>query len=139
MAIGPQRLSNILTEAAKNNSLAIVTSGALASIFVSHEVVARIYSIFDESAPKVRSKIFAFDANYAYIGWFERGLVFTFVVSGQAAAAALAITAKSFARHKQFDEDPKFGERFIIGTFVSVFFAVIWAVLVRMALNLKPM
>ncbi|TDD27976.1 hypothetical protein E1287_33600, partial [Actinomadura sp. KC06] len=47
LAIGPQRLSNILVEAVANNSFAIVTSGALASVFVSHEVVARIYSLFD--------------------------------------------------------------------------------------------
>jgi hypothetical protein len=117
----------------------IVFSGFLGATFVSHEIVARIYARFDSSAPRSRSEIFAFSETYAYIGWFERALVFAFVAGGQAAAAALVIAAKSLARHPEIEKERKFGERFIIGTFLSVLFGVLWAVIVRVALDLRPM
>ncbi|WP_147339691.1 hypothetical protein [Actinomadura spongiicola] len=122
-----------------NRSLIIVLSGFLAATFVSHEIVARIYARFDTGAPRTRSEILAFSETYAYIGWFERALVFAFVAGGQAAAAALVIAAKSLARHPEIEKERKFGERFIIGTFLSVLFGVLWAVIVRVALDLKPM
>ncbi|MBT2211125.1 MULTISPECIES: hypothetical protein [Actinomadura] len=131
----PRDVLAILT----GNRAVVVVSGFLAATFVSHEVVARIYAQFDRKAPRLRTEIFSFSEAYGYIGWFERALVFAFVASGQAAAAALAIAAKSLARHPEIEKDREFGERFIIGTFVSVLFGVLWAVIVRLALGLKPM
>jgi len=122
-----------------SDRLAIVMSGALAAIFISHEPVARIYSYFDDSAPKSRQDIYAFHDTYGYIGWCERAIVFAFVASGQSGAAALAIAAKSLARHPKTEVDPEFGSKFIMGTFVSVLFAIVSAIAVRLTLGLSPM
>lgn len=139
VSIGFDMTPGNLTRAVNGDRFVIIVSGFLAATFVSHEIVARIYARFDTTAPHSRADIFSFTETYAYIGWFERALVFAFVAGGQAAAAALVIAAKSLARHPEIEKDRKFGERFIIGTFLSVLFGVLWAVIVRLALGLKPM
>lgn len=139
LAIGPSKFSRLIHGAVESDKLTIVVLGLLSATFVSHEAVARLYALVDKDAPNTRTEIFAFNENYAFIGWLERALVFAFIASGQAAAAALAITAKSLARHQKLENERKFDERFIIGTVVSVLFAILWAVLVRVSLGLKPM
>jgi len=73
------------------------------------------------------------------MGWFERALVFIFVVSGQVGGAALAVTAKSLARYPALERNEINGEYFLIGTFTSVLVAILGAVITRIALGFSPL
>ena len=56
-----------------------------------------------------------------YIGWFERAVLFAFVIGGAPEAAAIALAAKSFARFPTFREHQEgFAEYFLIGSLASI-------------------
>lgn len=115
-----------------DNRVAIVVTGLIAAVFVSHEPVTYISAKFMKSESKA-------DAFGMCIGWFERAFVFAFIASGQADAAALALAAKSVARYPKMDDDHEFARYFLIGTFSSVLIAILCAVITRIALGAKPM
>lgn len=115
-----------------DDRVAIVVTGLIAAVFVSHEPVTSISAQFMRSENKA-------DAFGMCIGWFERAFVFAFIASGQADAAALALAAKSVARYPKMDDDPRFARYFLVGTFSSVLVAILCAVITRVALGAKPM
>lgn len=115
-----------------DNRVAIVLTGLIAAIFVSHEPVTYISAAFMRSEGKA-------DIFGMCIGWFERAFVFAFIASGQADAAALALAAKSVARYPKMGDDHEFARYFLVGTFSSVLVAILCAVITRVALGDKPM
>lgn len=115
-----------------DDRVAIVLTGLIAAIFVSHEPVTYISAAFMRSEGKA-------DLFGMCIGWFERAFVFAFIASGQADAAALALAAKSVARYPKMGNDHEFARYFLVGTFSSVLVAILCAVITRVALGDKPM
>lgn len=65
------------------------------------------------------------------IGKLERLIVVALVLAGAASAIGFVLTAKSVARFKQFENDPGFTERYLIGTLLSVSTALIAALLLE--------
>lgn len=63
------------------------------------------------------------------IGKLERVIVAALVLAGAASAIGFVLTAKSVARFKQFENDPGFTERYLIGTLLSVSAALTTALL----------
>lgn len=59
-----------------------------------------------------------------YIGWLERGLIFTCVVTGLPGAAAIVIAVKTAARFPRFERDDGFVEYYLIGTLTSLAIAL---------------
>ena len=59
-----------------------------------------------------------------YIGWLERGLIFTAVVTGLPGAAAIVIAVKTAARFPRFEKDNAFVEYYLIGTLTSLAIAL---------------
>lgn len=55
-----------------------------------------------------------------YIGWLERGLIFTAIVTGLPGAAAIVIAVKTAARFPRFERDDGFVEYYLIGTLTSL-------------------
>ena len=63
------------------------------------------------------------------IGIFERYLAVILVILQQYSALAFVLTAKSIARFDKISKEPKFAERYLLGTLSSVLSAVAGAVL----------
>ena len=71
-----------------------------------------------------------------YIGWFERAILFAFVLGGEPQAAALALAAKSFARFPTLREHHEgFAEYFLIGSLGSLAIALGTAFATRTAIG----
>ncbi|HEX2316619.1 MAG TPA: hypothetical protein VHJ17_22940 [Thermomonospora sp.] len=122
------------------DALAVVVSGLLSAVLVSHAPVTYFSTRFGERADRDTGiDYFNLGDPSIYIGWFERALIFSFIVAGQAEAAAMALAAKSIARYPAIEHNPEFGRYFIVGTFSSVLASILWAVMVRLALGLSPM
>lgn len=62
-----------------------------------------------------------------YIGWLERSLIVTFLITGNPQGIGLLIAAKALARYPEIKEDTKghFAEYFLIGTLTSVSLALL--------------
>ena len=60
----------------------------------------------------------------AVIGSLDRVLCAIFIGLGQYASIGLIYTAKSIARFKKIEENPKFAEYYLIGTLYSILFVV---------------
>ncbi|MEU3522864.1 hypothetical protein AB0E62_03190 [Streptomyces sp. NPDC038707] len=76
----------------------------------------------------------------AHVGWIERLLLYSFLVVGSPEAAALVVTAKSFARAPGAREGGKLiGDYYLIGTLVSVAASLTASSITRMALGLSPL
>jgi hypothetical protein len=71
-----------------------------------------------------------------YIGWLERGLIFTVIVAGMPSAAALILGIKTAARFPQFEHQERFVEYYLIGTLLSLSVALAAALAARALLNL---
>lgn len=70
-----------------------------------------------------------------YIGYLERAICFVLVVSGQPGAIVFVIAAKAIVRIESAKDRP-FAEYFLIGTFTSVFVAVIVATIITPPVSL---
>lgn len=66
-----------------------------------------------------------------WIGILEREIILLLGLMGQFGAIGFVLTAKSLARFKQL-EDKSFAEKYLIGTLLSAFIAIICIVLYRM-------
>ena len=64
------------------------------------------------------------------IGVLEREIIFILGIIGQFGTIGFVLAAKSLARFKQL-EDQQFAEKYIIGTLLSSFLAIICAVIIR--------
>lgn len=71
-----------------------------------------------------------------YIGWLERGLIFTVIVAGMPSAAALILGIKTAARFPQFEHEERFVEYYLIGTLLSLSVALAAALIARALLDL---
>jgi hypothetical protein len=68
-----------------------------------------------------------------YIGWLERSLVLTLLISGYPEGIGLLLAAKALVRYPEIKEDNKahFAEYFLIGTLTSVSLALFAGLLLR--------
>jgi hypothetical protein len=125
----------------QSDRVAIAATGLTAAVFIGGSVVAWILTPFtvalEESGetPTVPSLSNA----GRYIGWFERAILFAFVIGGEPEAAAVALAAKSFARFPTLSEHHQgFAEYFLIGSLASLTIAVGAAAATRAALGIGP-
>lgn len=123
----------------RENQVAIIISGLLLAVIVGHEPVVRISTGLSNTQVRTPyAGIRGVDRFGVYLGWFERALVFMFIVGGQPSGAALALTAKSLARFPALERNEISGEYFLAGTFCSVLVAAAAGILTRLCLNLPP-
>jgi hypothetical protein len=123
-----------------DNQASIVLSGLLLAVIVGHEPVIRASAALGGAqlgTPYLG--VNGVDRLGVFLGWFERALIFVFIVGGQPSGAALALTAKSLARYPALERNEISGEYFLAGTFSSVLVAMFAGILTRLCLNLSPM
>ena len=82
----------------------------------------KMLSKYEASGDAVRPD--TFPGAGAVIGSLERVLCAIFIGLGQYASIGLIYTAKSIARFKKIEENPKFAEYYLIGTLYSILFVV---------------
>jgi hypothetical protein len=125
----------------ESDRVAIAVTGLTAAVFISGSVVARVLRPFtdDLGNRKAASARHGLADAGRYIGWFERAVLFAFVIGGAPEAAAVALAAKSFARFPTFQEHQEgFAEYFLIGSLASIVLAVGAAAATRAALGIRP-
>lgn len=71
------------------------------------------------------------------IGILERILVITFVYIGEPAAISIIFAAKSIVRFPMISQERKFAEYFLIGTLISITFALIIGIITLYLVNSK--
>lgn len=125
----------------QSERVALAATGLTAAVFLGGSVVAWILKPFtralssNEGAAKLQGLAYA----GRYIGWFERAVLFAFVIGGEPEAAAVALAAKSFARFPTLSEHHRgFAEYFLIGSLASLTIAVATAAATRAALGIGP-
>lgn len=131
------RTREALGDVLESEGVAFAVIGFTACVFLGGSVVAWILTPFTAALEQPK------DSNRAnlenggrYIGWFERAILFAFVVAGQPEAAAIALAAKSFARFPTLREGHEgFAEYFLIGSLASLAVAVAAGVATRAALG----
>lgn len=124
-----------------SDRVALAGTGLIAAVFVGGEVVAWILRPFTSVLGKSEgaSKLQGLAHAGRYIGWFERAVLFAFVIGGEPEAAAVALVAKSFARFPALSEHHRgFAEYFLIGSLASLTIAVAAAAATRAALGIGP-
>jgi uncharacterized membrane protein len=131
------RAREVLGDVLESDGVAYVAIGITACVFLGGSVVAWILTPFTSALEEELESSRVNLANGGrYIGWFERAVLFAFVVAGQPDAAAIALAAKSFARFPTLREGHEgFAEYFLIGSLASLALAVAAAVAVRAALG----
>jgi uncharacterized membrane protein len=124
-----------------SDRVALAGTGLMATVFIGGSLVAWILKPFtraleeDQGASGLRGLAYA----GRYIGWFERAVLFAFVIGGEPEAAAVALAAKSFARFPTLSEHHRgFAEYFLIGSLASLTVAVAVAAATRAALGIGP-
>jgi len=70
-----------------------------------------------------------------YIGIIERALILTLVTFGSISSIGIIFTAKSIARFKKFDDKKHFVEYYLLGTFSSIFIALIGGLFLKNLFN----
>lgn len=66
------------------------------------------------------------------IGYLERLIIVLLGMMGLYTSIALVLTAKSIARFKTINDDPGFAEKYLIGTLLSLFLAIICLVIIKL-------
>ncbi|GAA0560475.1 hypothetical protein GCM10010172_49480 [Paractinoplanes ferrugineus] len=123
-----------------DNRIAVVVITALLAIFSTNDIVLTIVRPYVRVLDASDDKVSALAPSGIYLGWIERALVFAFVASSQADAAALTIAAKSLVRLPEVQRDQEiFGEYVIVGTLASSLAATLLAVAGRLALGISPL
>ncbi|MER5303235.1 hypothetical protein ABT039_27760 [Streptomyces lasiicapitis] len=120
-------------------------SGALIAVFGCQWLIGRVVRpLVDKIKEKVESEEFEksvedFIKSGPHVGWIERFILFSFLVSGNPAAAALVVTAKSLARFPEIQQAEKLvGDYYLVGTLASVAAALVASSVTRMALGMSP-
>lgn len=122
-----------------SNSVALAGTGLIAAVFLGGSVVAWVLKPFTRALGETKGATKLQGLAYAgrYIGWFERAVLFAFVIGGEPEAAAVALAAKSFARFPTLSEHHEgFAEYFLIGSLASLTVAVAAAAATRAALGI---
>ncbi len=78
------------------------------------------------------------DRSGFWIGILERIFLFLIVIFQQPVALGVLVALKSLARHKEYTENPRFAERFLLGTLFSFLIAVVPAGIIVMLHRLMP-
>jgi len=118
---------------------AIVLNGGLAAIFLGGAVVGLIVKPIAASFEKSDVSVPKLLQVSAHIGHIERLLFFIFIVGGESAAAALALTAKSLVRLPSMSEEMDQAEYYLVGTLSSAVVCLAAAVGTRLVLGLAPL
>jgi hypothetical protein len=120
--------------------VAVVAAGALTALFIAGAMLGALLRPLAERITDTGVEPQGFARAGLYIGWLERGLVFTFLVAGQPEAAALALTAKSVARFPAFSTGSEaLAEYVLIGTLASFGLATLTAIATRALLGLPAL
>ena len=72
------------------------------------------------------------------IGLLERAIAFGCIVAGAPGGIAALLVVKTAARFGETRNDHRFAEQFIVGTLVSLAFAVVAGVVVRAIIGIEP-
>lgn len=122
----------------ESERVALTAIGLTACVFLGGSVVAWILAPFTKKlkAEDDATDLPSLDNAGRYIGWFERAVLFAFVLGGQPQAAVIALAAKSFARFPTLREHHEgFAEYFLIGSLASLTVAVVAAIATRATLG----
>ncbi|MFJ6179868.1 hypothetical protein [Streptomyces sp. NPDC092295] len=143
---GNSVLDNLKGLTAVDGRILITGSGLLIAVFGCQFIIG---SIVGPLLKEIEEKISSGDLPLStrdftkvgpHVGWIERFILFAFLVSGSPEAAALVVTAKSFARAPEAREGGKLvGDYYLIGTLVSVAAALLSASVTRIILGLSPL
>ncbi|WP_327190034.1 hypothetical protein [Streptomyces xinghaiensis] len=124
----------------------VVTSGLLIAVFGCQQLIG---TIVRPLVKKILERIENgdFDENVGsfikagpHVGWIERFILFSFLISGNPAAAALVVTAKSLARFPEIQQAEKLvGDYYLVGTLTSVAVALATSSITRLALGMPPL
>jgi uncharacterized membrane protein len=107
---------------------AILVCGKPASIMISL-FFKYVPKTIEDSLPKDDKERVQETARIgSWIGVLERQIILILASLGQYGAIGFVLTAKSIARHKQLNE-PAFAEKYLLGTLLSSFIALICSVL----------
>lgn len=130
--------THALKTVVNDDQVALAVAGFVACVFIGGALVAWMLGPFTkilddtEDSPDLHSLKNA----GRYIGWFERAIIFGFVLGGAPQAAAIALAAKSFARFPTLRDDHEgFAEYFLIGSLGSIAIALGAAVATRAAIG----
>jgi uncharacterized membrane protein len=138
-AIGFDQARSAMENAIDSNASALVITGLFACVFLGGSFVAWVLSPFTSKLEEEDEPRSTLEDAGRYIGWFERAVLFAFVMGGAPEAAAIALAAKSFARFPTFREHQEgFAEYFLIGSLASIAVAVAVAAATRGALGIGP-
>jgi len=129
---GARTFGGYLTALLHDDHLALVSAGALSSIFLGGVIVEHVLEPHTETLrlksaalPEEPSEIKALVGAGMLIGWLERAIVFSLVMAGQSTAAVLTLTAKSVARFPALRRNEEgFAEYFLIGSLTSLVMAL---------------
>ena len=106
--------------------LAIAVAIGLAAVFpggfIVGAILGRLSNPLHEADERPRSG--GIPGAGRYIGWLERGLIFTTIVTGLPGAAAIVIAVKTAARFPRFEREDGFVEYYLIGTLSSLAIAL---------------
>ncbi len=67
----------------------------------------------------------------AVIGYLERVIILVLGLLGQYASIGLVLTAKSIARYNRISNEPDFAERYLVGTLLSLFIAMLGLIILK--------
>ncbi|HSQ19522.1 MAG TPA: DUF3307 domain-containing protein [Blastocatellia bacterium] len=131
---GLQKLTAAARTTLSSRHLFLFLCAYIAVVFGGDYFVQKITSHFMRKIDKslVESKP-GLPAAGKYIGWLERSLILTFLVTGNPQGIGLLIAAKALTRYPEIKDDKRghFAEYFLIGTLTSVSLALFagWALL----------
>jgi len=134
---GLGQMTTVLRSTLSSSRLYLFLCVYIAVVFGGGYFVQKITSYFMQKIDDavVESKP-GLPAAGKYIGWLERSLIVTFLITGNPQGIGLLIAAKALARYPEIKEDKRghFAEYFLIGTLTSVSLAL-FAGLVLMKLQ----
>ncbi|MEU6486240.1 hypothetical protein [Streptomyces sp. NPDC046887] len=143
---GDPVLGNLESITEADDRLLITCSGLLIAVFGCQFIIGLIVRpLLQEIEAKITSgglpsSVRDFIKVGPHVGWIERFILFAFLASGSPEAAALVVTAKSFARAPEAREGGKLvGDYYLIGTLASVAAALLAAGVTRVILGLSPL
>ncbi|MFF0740716.1 hypothetical protein ACFYVL_09970 [Streptomyces sp. NPDC004111] len=144
LGIGPV-LRFVRQQVIGDAKVVITVSGLLIAVFGCQRLISRVVRpLIGKIKEKIESSEFDesvedFIKAGPHVGWIERFILFAFLVSGNPAAAALVVTAKSLARFPEIQQAEKLvGDYYLLGTLVSVAVALVTSGVTRMALGMPP-
>ncbi|HEY7926997.1 MAG TPA: hypothetical protein VIG86_06195 [Candidatus Dormibacteraeota bacterium] len=124
----------------QRGAILLITGGLLVTVFAGsvfvEEVISRIKGLPASSAEAEGLK--GAPAGGKVIGVLERTLVYSAVLLGHPEAVALVVAVKSVVRYPDFAKERSFAEYFLIGSLLSLIFALAVGYLVSGALRRLP-